>query len=144
MESIREHCLTHYCLVSLNSGDIYIDDTIEVLATAGEHMNYETTVEEHLIETLLPFTSAVSMQAEKEWKQAWEAFGADSGYAAYIPTPAENFNWQNAENMALRLGIGEQILLEFLVNNLELHDFTLEWEDETDEHCRNFLLISPE
>ena len=110
-------------------------------------MDYETTIEEHLISELMSFASVASMQAELEWKTAWEELGTDSGYQEYVQTPAEKFNWQEVSTMALDLGVGEQILLEFLVNiasGLSLHDFSVEWENETDEHCRTFLLVSPE
>ena len=145
---IREHTLTHFCMTSLNAGEIDLDDTLTVSATAGSHMNYKTTVEEHLIAELLPFASTASMAAELEWKEAWEDFGEDSGRSEYVPTPAEKFKWQFVETVAVQLGVGEQILLEFLANldsgGIALHDFTVEWEDATDEHCRTFLLVSPE
>ena len=144
---VREHVATHFCLVSLNQGEINLDDDFIVEATAGDHMNYETTIEEYLTETLMSFASAVSQKAEDEWKQAWEELGADSGYAEYVPTDSSKFNWQDVETMAQHLGVGEQVLLSFLCNTLPglgLHDFEVEWEDETDEHCRTFLLVSPE
>ena len=145
MEKIREHAATHFCLTSLNTDEVEIDDEIEILATAGEHMNYETTIEAYLREMLMPFASAASQAAEMEWKEAWEMSGADSGYSEYIPTPAGKFNWQDVANIALHIGVGEQILLEFLANDAcGIHDFSVEWEDETDEHCRTFLLVSPE
>ena len=144
---VREHVATHFCLVSLNQGEADLDDDFIIETTAGEHMNYETTVAEYLTQTLLPFSSAASQVNEDHWREAWETMGVDSGYAEYVPTPAEKFNWQTVENMALHLGVGEQILLEFIATtlpHLDLYDFTVEWEDETDEHCRTFLLVSPE
>lgn len=147
MEQIREHSLTHFCMTSLSAGVVRLDSEVEVRATAGIHMNYTTTIEEHLIDTLMPYASAASAAAEKEWREAWEMLGAESGYSEYVPTPAEKFNWQDVANMALHIGVGELVLLEFLVNidsGLNLHNFSLEWEDETDEHCRTFLLVSPE
>ena len=149
MEKIKEYAVTHFCMTSLNAGEVSLDDEIEVLATAGEHMNYEywTTIEAYLIETLMPFASTVSQLNEAEWQKEWEMSGADSGYSEYVPTPIEKFNWQEVPSMALQLGVSELILREFLVtwcNGMDLHDFTIEWEDETDEHCSTFLLVSPE
>lgn len=120
-EQIREHSLTHFCMTSLNAGEVSLCESVKVLATAGSHMDYETTIEQHLIDELLPFSSAASQAAETDW--------------------------QDVEHIALLLGVSSQILLEFLVNidsGLNLHDFTLEWEDATDEHCSTFLLVSGE
>ena len=145
MDKIREHAATHFCLVSLNRGEADRDDEFTIEKLNGEII--ETTIEEYLTETLMPFASTVSQAAEDEWKEAWEASGADSGYAEYVPTPAEKFNWQDVETIAHHLNIGSLILLDFLANTfpgLGLHDFEVEWEDETDEHCRTFLLYSPE
>ena len=147
MDKIREHAATHFCLVSLNQGEADIDDELIIERLDGKII--ETTIEEYLTETLLPvvFASAVSQAAEDEWKKEWEELGEDSGYTEYVPTPAEKFNWQDVETMAHQLGIGSLILLDFLANTLPglgLHDFEVEWEDETDEHCRTFLLFSPE
>ena len=145
MDKIREHAATHFCLVSLNQGEADIDDELIIERLDGKII--ETTIEEYLTETLMPFASTVSQAAEDEWKEAWEASGEDSGYAEYVPTPTEKFNWQHIEVTAHRLGIGSLILLDFLANTfpgLGLHDFEVEWEDETDEHCRTFLLFSPE
>lgn len=147
LDTIREHAATHYCLISLNLGEVDLDDEFIVEATAGAHMNYETSVEDFLTKALLPFASAASQAAELEWEKAWEESGADSGYAEYVPTPAEKFNWQDVETMAHNLGVDSQIVLNFLCNTLphiNLHDFEVEWEDESDEHCRTFLLVSPE
>ena len=151
VEKIKEYAVTHFCMTSLNAGEVSLDDEIEVLATAGEHMNYETTLEAYLIETLMPFASAASQSAENEWKEAWEMSGADSGYSEYVPTSAEKFNWQDVDVMALQIGVSSDILFSFLANTLpglDLHDFTVEWEDESedeiDEWCRTFLLVSPE
>lgn len=145
MERIREHVVTHYCLVSLNRGEADIDDEISIEKLDGEII--ETTIADYLTDTLLPFASQSSQEAENDWKEAWEDLGVDSGYAEYVPTPAEKFNWQDVETMAHHLGVDSQILLSFLCNTLphiNLHDFELEWEDETDEHCRTLLLYSPE
>ena len=144
---VREYVAIHFCLVSLNQGEVDLDDNFIIEATAGEHMNYETTIEEYLTETLIPFASVASQKAEDEWKQAWEELGQDSGYVEYVPTDPSKFNWQDVETMAHSLGVDSQILLDFLCNTLpglNLHDFEVEWEDETDEHCRTFLLYSPE
>lgn len=146
MDKVKEHAAMHYCMVSLNSGEGDLDDEFEIEHIAGSHMDYVTTIEEYLIDQLTPFTSAASQNAEIEWKEAWETAGEDSGYAAYVPTSAEKFNWQDVATMAIHIGVGEQILLEFLVNVAAgaVSDWTLEWEDETDEHCRTFLIVNPE
>ena len=148
MERIREHVALHYCMVGLNNGEASMDDEFEVEHIAGPHMNFTTTIEEYLINALTEWTSTASQQAENDWKAAWEENGAESGYSEYIPTPIEKFNWQDVANMAINIGVGEHILLEFLVNiavgEVQISDWTLEWEDETDEHCRTFLIVSPE
>ena len=145
MDKIREHAATHFCLVSLNRGEADRDDELNIEKPNG--IVIETTIEQYLIETLMPFASAHSQVRENDWKKEWEELGEDSGYTEYVPTPAEKFNWQDVETMAHQFGIGSLILLDFLANTLPglgLHDFEVEWEDETDEHCRTFLLYSPE
>ena len=142
---IREHTATHYCLVSLNAGEVSLDDELCIEKLDGSVI--ETTVEEYLTETLMPFSSVYSAIRDADWKEAWEEMGADSGYSDYVPTPESQQNWQDIETMAHQLGIGSQILLKFVANTLpglNLHDFEVEWEDEADEHCRTFLLYSPE
>ena len=140
---IREHTTTHYCLVSLNAGEVSLDDELCIEKLDGTET--ETTIEEYLTETLLPFASVASQKAEDEWKEAWETLGEGSGYAEYVPTSPGHFNWQFVEVMAHKIGVGEQILLEFLANDAcDVHDFQVEWEDPSDEHCRIFLLVSPE
>ena len=145
MDKIREHAATHFCLVSLNQGEADRDDEFTIEKLNGEII--ETTIEEYLTETLMPFASTVSQVRENDWKKEWEELGEDSGYTEYVPTPTEKFNWQDVETMAHNLNVGSLILLEFLTATLPvlgLHDFEIEWEDETDEHCRTFLLFSPE
>ena len=143
MEKIREHTAIHWCMTSLNAG--WADRSDDFTIIKLDDSETETTIEEFLTEALMPFASAVSQVAENEWKEAWETMGAESGYAEYVPTPAEKFNWQDVETMAHHLGIGSQILLEFLANDVcGIHDFSVEWEDETDAHCRTFLLVSPD
>ena len=147
MDKVREHAALHFCMVGLHQGIADLDDVFEIEATAGPHMNFETTIEEYLIDQLTEFTSTASQAAEEEWKAAWEADGEESGYTEYVPTPAEKFNWQYLPNMAHRLAIGEEILLGFIVDldaGLSLSDWTVEWEDPTDEHCRTFLIVNPE
>ena len=144
MDKIREHAATHFCLVSLNQGEADRDDEFTIEKLNGEII--ETTIEEYLTETLMPFASTVSQAAEDEWKEAWEEFGEDSGYTEYVPTPTEKFNWQDVETMAHKLGIGSLILLDLSPTRFPDSDcmISVEWEDETDEHCRTFLLYSPE
>ena len=145
MDKIREHAATHFCLVSLNRWEADKDDELNIEKPNG--IVIETTIEQYLIETLMPFASAHSQVRENDWKKEWEELGEDSGYTEYVPTPTEKFNWQDVETMAHNLNVGSLILLEFLTATLPvlgLHDFEIEWEDETDEHCRTFLLFSPE
>lgn len=147
MERIREHVANHYCLTSLNLGEVDLDDEFTIVKINGD--TYNSTIESHLTDTFIEggFCSTVSQSAEKEWKEAWEQLGAESGYSEYLPTPEEKFNWQDVETMAREISVGSDILLNFLCNTLprlELHDFEVEWEDETDEHCRTFLLVSPD
>ena len=146
MDKVKQHAALHFCMVGLNRGEANLDDVFLVEHVAGPHMNFETTIEEYLIDQLTPFTSAASQMNEDAWKEAWETLGAESGYAEYVPTPAEKFNWQIVSVMANELGVGEQILLEFIVNlatsENSISDWTVEWEDATDEHCRTFLIVN--
>ena len=64
---IREHAATHFCLVSLNQGEADIDDELIIERLDGKII--ETTIEEYLTETLMPFASTVSQAAEDEWKK---------------------------------------------------------------------------
>ena len=115
---VLEHNALHFCLVSLNQGKIDLTDTLDIQATAGEHMNYQIKVSDYLTEIFLTFVAKDKPKHQK---------------------------WQHTETTAFYLGISEEILREFLgitLPGLDLHDFEIKWEDELDEYCRTFRLTS--
>ena len=71
MDKIREHAATHYAMVSLNQGNVDLDDEFTIEKPNGKII--ETTIEEYLTETFIHggFCSAFSQAAEDEWKKEW-------------------------------------------------------------------------